>query len=171
MATAEKEAAIQELSEAIRASKSIYLADFSGMNVDLVSRMRRKLREAKIDYRVAKNTLAKRALHEHGVSALDPYLEGPTGFAFGEDEVTAAKVFTDFTKEFEKPALKAAYIGGHLYGPDGIKTLAQLPPREVLLGQFIGALRSPMQGVVGVLSGSIRQLLGTIDAAGKKKQG
>lgn len=171
MATAEKETAVRELSEVIRGCKSIYLADFSGMNVDVVSKMRRKLREVKVDYRVAKNTLAKRALHEHGVSVLDPYLEGPTGFAFGEDEVAAAKVFAEFTKEYEKPAVKAAYIGGHLYGPDGIKTLAQLPPREVLLGQFIGALRSPMQGMVGVLSGSIRQVLGTIDAIGKKKQG
>lgn len=171
MAIAEKEAAVQELSEAIRASKSIYLADFTGMNVDMVSKMRRKLREAKVDYRVAKNTLAKRALHEHGVSELDPYLEGPTGFAFGEDEAAAAKVFAEFAKEFERPAVKAAFIGGQLYGPDGVKTLAQLPPREVLLGQFIGALRSPMQGVVGVLSGSLRQVLGTIDAIGKKKQG
>jgi large subunit ribosomal protein L10 len=167
MAIAEKEAEVRELSEAIRASKSIYLADFSGMNVDMVSKMRRKLREAKVDYRVAKNTLAKRAFHEHGVSELDPYLEGPTGFAFGEDEVAAAKVFAEVAKEFEKPAVKAA----HLYGPDGVKTLAQLPPREVLLGQFIGALRSPLQGVVGVLSGSIRQVVGTIDAIGKKKQG
>lgn len=171
MATEQKETEVRELSEAIGASKSIYLADFSGMNVDMVSRMRRKLREAKVDYRVAKNTLAKRALHEHGVSELDPYLEGPTGFAFGQDETAAAKVFAEFAKEFEKPAVKAAYIGGSLYGPDGIRTLAQLPPREVLLGQFIGLLRSPLQGVVGVLSGSLRQMVGTIEAVGKKKQG
>jgi large subunit ribosomal protein L10 len=171
MATAEKEQAVQDLSAAIRASKSIYLADFTGMNVELASKMRRKLREAKVDYRVAKNTLTKLALHEHGVTGLDPYLEGPTGIAFGSDEVGAAKVLADFAKEFEKPALKAAYVGGHLYGPDGIKTLAQLPPREVLLGQFIGALRSPMQGMVGVLSGSLRQLVGVVDAIGKKKQG
>ena len=171
MATAEKEQAVQALSEAIRASKSIYLADFSGMNVELASKMRRKLREAKVDYRVAKNTLTKLALHEHGVTGLDPYLEGPTGIAFGTDEVGAAKVLAEFAKEFEKPALKAAYVGGHLYGPAGIKTLAQLPPREVLLGQFIGALRSPMQGVLGVLSGSLRQMIGVVDAIGKKKQG
>ncbi len=170
MATAEKEQTVSDISEAIRGSKSIYLTDFTGMNVDLVSRMRRKLRDAKVDYRVAKNTLTKRALHEHGVTGLDPYLEGPTGIAFGVDEVGAAKVLSDFAKEFEKPAVKAAFVAGHLYGPDGVKVLAQLPPREVLLGQFIGALRSPMQGVVGVLSGSLRQMVGVIDAIGKKKQ-
>jgi large subunit ribosomal protein L10 len=171
MATAEKEQKVSEIGEAIRESKSIYLTDFTGMNVELVSRMRRKLRDANVDYRVAKNTLTKLALHEHGVTGLDPYLEGPTGIAFGADEVGAAKVFADFAREFEKPALKAAFVAGHLYGPDGIKVLAQLPPREVLLGQFIGALRSPMQGVVGVLSGALRQMVGVIDAIGTKKQG
>ena len=171
MATAEKEQTVSDISEAIRGSKSIYLTDFTGMNVELVSRMRRKLRDAKVDYRVAKNTLTKRALHEHGVTGLDPYLEGPTGIAFGTDEVGAAKVLSEFAKEFEKPAVKAAFVAGHLYGPDGVKVLAQLPPREVLLGQFIGALRAPMQGVVGVLSGSLRQMVGVIDAIGQKKQG
>ena len=171
MATAEKEQAVRSLSELIARSKSIYLTDFQGMNVELVAKMRRKLRDAKVEYRVAKNTLTKRALKDQGVDSLDSYLEGPTGIAFGLDEVSGAKILADFAKEFEKPAIKAAYVSGHLYGPDGVKRLAQLPPREVLLAQFIGGLRSPMQGVVGVLSGSLRQMVGVIDAIGKKKQG
>jgi large subunit ribosomal protein L10 len=171
MATAEKEEQVTELSALIAKSKSIYLTDFQGMNVDLATKMRRRLRDAKVEYRVAKNTLTKLALRAQGVEALDQYLEGPTGIAFGVDEVSAAKILADFAREFEKPALKAAYVSGHVYGPDGIKVLAQLPPREVLLGQFIGALRSPMQGMVGVLSGSLRQMVGVIDAIGKKKQG
>jgi len=171
MATAEKEETVRSLAETIARSKSIYLTDFQGMNVELASKMRRKLRDAKVEYVVAKNTLTKRALKEQGIPSLDTYLEGPTGIAFGTDEVSAAKILSDFAKEFEKPALKAAYVAGHVYGPDGIKKLAQLPPREVLLAQFIGGLRSPMQGVVGVLSGSLRQMVGVIDAIGKKKQG
>ena len=171
MATAEKEQAVADLEAIIAKSKSIYLTDFQGMNVEQATKMRRKLRDAKVQYVVAKNTLAKRALRAHGVDQLDRYLEGPTGFAFGEDEVAAAKILAEFAKEFEKPALKAAWVGGHVYDADGIKTLALLPPREVLLGQFIGALRSPMQGMVGVLSGSLRQMVGVIDAIGKKKQG
>jgi len=170
MPTAEKEQRVQVLAEAIARSKSIYLANFTGMNVDLVTKMRRKLRDAHVEYIVEKNTLTKRALAQSGVLGLDPYLEGPTGIALGADEVAGAKILSEFAKEFEKPALKAAYVGGHLYGPDGIKVLAQLPPREVLLGQFIGALRSPLQGFVGVLSGSLRQMVGVIDAVGKKKQ-
>ena len=171
MAIAEKEETVKALAELVGQSKSIYLADFQGMSVDLVSKMRRRLRDAKVEFRVAKNTLTKRALREHGVESLDAYLEGPTGIAFGTDEVAGAKVLAEFAKEFEKPAIKAAYVAGHVYGPDGIKTLAQLPPREVLLGQFIGGLRSPMQGVVGVLAGSIRQFVGVVDAIAKKKQG
>ena len=171
MATAEKEQTVDALNDLIAKSKSIYLTDFQGMNVELATKMRRRLREAKVEYVVAKNTLTKLALKKQGVDSLDQYLEGPTGIAFGSDEVSAAKILADFAKEFEKPALKAAYVSGQVYGPDGIKALAQLPPREVLLGQFIGALRSPMQGVVGVLSGSLRQMVGVIDAIGKKKQG
>lgn len=171
MAIAEKEEAVRALAELVAQSKSIYLTDFQGMNVDLVSKMRRRLRDAKVEFRVVKNTLTKRALREQGVESLDSYLEGPTGIAFGADEVSGAKVLAEFAREFEKPSLKAAYVAGHVYGPDGIKTLAQLPPREVLLGQFIGGLRSPMQGVVGVLASSIRQIVGVVDAIGKKKQG
>ena len=171
MATAEKEETVRSLAELISRSKSIYLTDFQGMNVDLVSKMRRKLRDAKVEYRVTKNTLTKRALNNQGIEALDSYLEGPTGIAFGADEVSGAKIIAEFAKEFEKPALKAAFVAGHVYGPDGIKRLAQLPPREVLLGQFIGGLRSPMQGIVGVLAGSLRQMVGVIDAIGKKKEG
>ena len=171
MATAEKQQAVSDLLEIIARSKSIYLTDFQGMNVDLVSKMRRRLRDARVEYRVTKNTVTKRALHEHGVSELDGYLEGPTDIEFGADEVSGAKILAEFSKEFEKPALKAAYVAGHVYGPAGIKVLALLPPREVLLGQFIGGLRSPMQGFVGVLSGSLRQMVGVMEAIGKKKQG
>jgi large subunit ribosomal protein L10 len=171
MATSEKEQRVRELTEAIARSKSIVLANFTGMNVEMVTKMRRRLRDAHVEFIVEKNTLAKRALAESGVKELDPYLEGPTGIALGQDEIAGAKILAEFSKEFEKPALKAAYVGGQLYSPDGIKILAQLPPREVLLGQLIGALRSPLQGFTGVLTGSIRQLVGTIDAVGKKKQG
>ena len=171
MATAEKEQEVAALEAIIARSKSIYLTDFQGMNVELATKMRRKLRDAKVEYVVAKNTLAKRALRASGVEVLDSFLEGPTGIAFGTDEVAAATILADFAKEFENPALKAAYVVGHVYTADGIRTLALLPPREILLGQVIGALRSPMQGMVGVLSGSLRQMVGVIDAIGKKKQG
>ncbi|HEY2925009.1 MAG TPA: 50S ribosomal protein L10 [Candidatus Eisenbacteria bacterium] len=171
MPTSEKEQRVRELTEAIARSKSIVLTNFTGMNVDLVTKMRRRLRDAHVEFIVEKNTLAKLALKESGVKDLDPYLEGPTGMALGKDEIAGAKILAEFSKEFEKPALKAAYVGGQVYTADGIKLLAQLPPREVLLGQFIGALRSPLQGFAGVLSGSIRKFLGTIDAVGTKKQG
>ena len=108
MSTAEKQKAVADLEEIIARSKSIYLTDFQGMNVEMATKMRRKLRDAKVEYLVAKNTLTKRALRAQGVESLDPFLEGPTGIAFGSDEVAAAKVLADFAKEFEKPKLKAA---------------------------------------------------------------
>ena len=116
MATAEKEQAVEALAELIARSKSIYLTDFQGMNVELVAKMRRRLRDAKVEYRVAKNTLTKIALRKQGVDALDSYLEGPTGIAFGADEVGGAKILSDFAKEFEKPSVKAAYVAGTCTG-------------------------------------------------------
>ncbi len=150
MPTSEKEQRVRELTERIARSKSIVLANFTGMNVDLVTKMRRRLRDAHVEFIVEKNTLAKRALADSGVKDLDPFLEGPTGIALGQDEISGVKILAEFSKEFEKPDLKAAYVGGTLYSP---------------------ALRSPLQGFTGVLTGSIRKLVGTIDAVGMKKQG
>lgn len=169
MATTEKEQRVRELTDAIARSKSIVLTNFTGMNVEMATKMRRRLRDARVEFIVEKNTLTKRALADSGIKELDPFLEGPTGIALGQDEIAGAKILAEFSKEFEKPALKAAFVGGQLYDADGVKILALLPPREVLLGQLIGALRSPLQSFTGVLSGSIRQLVGTIDAVGKKK--
>src|SRR5437867_12735594 len=101
MATAEKEQTVQSLTELIARSKSIYLTDFQGMNVELEAKMRRRLRDAKVEYRVAKNTLTKIALRSHGVETLDSYLAGPTGIAVGVDEVCGANVISDLGNEFE----------------------------------------------------------------------
>src|SRR2546426_12044209 len=99
MPTAEKEERVRELTEAIARSKSIVLTNFTGMNVDLVTNMRRRLRDAHVEYHVEKNTLTKLALAGRGVKGLDSYLEGPTGLALGADEIAAAKVLADFAKE------------------------------------------------------------------------
>ena len=172
MSTPQKEAILRDTQQRITDVRGLYLADFTGMTVLSLSLLRKRCREQGVQFRVIKNTLIKRAFHERGIRELDDHLVGPTGLVFSPvNEMAPAKILSDFAKEFEKPALKAAYVGGHLYGPDGIKVLAQLPPREVLLGQFIGALRSPLQGFVGVLSSSLRQMVGVIDAIGKKKQG
>jgi hypothetical protein len=101
MPTSEKEQRVRELTEAIARSKSIVLANFTGMNVDLVTKMRRRLRDAHVEFIVEKNTLAKRALAGSGVKGLDPYLEGPTGMALGKDEIAGVKILAEFSKEFE----------------------------------------------------------------------
>ena len=101
MPTSEKEQRVRELTEAIARSKSIVRANFTGMNVDLVTKMRRRLRDAHVEFIVEKNTLAKRALAGSGVKDLDSYLEGPTGMALGQDEIGGVKILAEFSKEFE----------------------------------------------------------------------
>ena len=151
MATAEKEQTVSEISDLIARSKSIYLTDFQGMNVDLATKMRRKLRDANVEYRVAKNTLTKRALKAHGVEGLDKFLEGPTGIAFGADEVGAAKVLADFSKEFEKPAIRAGFVDGAPVNVAHIQRLGAIPSRETLLAMVAGTLNNIVASFAGCL--------------------
>ena len=104
-----------------------YVTDFTGLNVLRMTEFRRRLRAAGVDYVVVKNTLAQRALAANGVTALDDHLAGPTGLVLaGKDPVAAAKVLTDFAKEFEKPAIKIGLVDGKAVTPDQVKRLAEL---------------------------------------------
>src|SRR5215475_1325621 len=100
MPTVEKEQVVQRASESLRDVRGIYLADFTGMTVEKLSLLRRKCRDQKVQFRVIKNTLLKRAFNSHGITALDPYLVGPTGLVFSaESEMSPAKILADFAKE------------------------------------------------------------------------
>src|SRR4030095_912341 len=97
-------------------SRVLCLADLSGMTVESVSQLRRKCREQKIQVKVIKHTLLKRALNASGITALDEHLVGPTSVVFSPDnEMAPAKVLVDFAKENEKPRVKAAVVDGRLY--------------------------------------------------------
>ena len=167
MPTAEKEALVQDVSARIKNAKGMYLADFSGMTVEKVSALRAKCRAAGVEYKVIKNTLLKRAAHEHGVTQLDDFLEGPTALAFSvESEVEPARVLVEFAKENEKPLVKAGLIGDRLYNSDEVKQLASLPPRDVLLAQVLGTISAPLSnflGSVNALLASPAQLSGALE--------
>jgi large subunit ribosomal protein L10 len=109
MKRAEKEALVTGLKDRITQSSTVYLTDFTGLSVKNMTDLRRRFRSAGIEFLVAKNTLALRALHEVSIDSLDDVLAGPTGFVFaGAEPVGAAKVLEDFRKETQnKPAVKA----------------------------------------------------------------
>jgi len=161
----EKQAAIDALTAKLAAARAIYVTDYQGLTVRSVTDLRRRLRKAGVEYVVVKNTLALRALKAASVAGLDPHVIGPTAFALtSADAAAAAKVLTDFAKEFEKPALKAAIVDGRAVTPEQVKRMAQLPPRDVLLGELAGTLQAPLAGFVGALTGLLSTFVGAVEA-------
>src|SRR5690349_2442920 len=116
MPTPQKEQILGDTNERIREVRGLYLADFSGMTVEKLSLLRKKCREQKVQFRVIKNTLLKRAFNARGISELDEFLVGPTGLVFSADsEMSPAKILSDFAKEHERPRIKAAVVDGKLF--------------------------------------------------------
>ncbi len=165
MSKSERQATVESLAEQLRGSPNLYVTDFSGLSVLRMTEFRRRLRAAGVTYVVVKNTLAQRALAANAVTELDGHLKGPTGLVLaGKDPVAAAKVLTDFAKEFEKPAVKAGLVDGRTVTPDQVKRLAALSSREQLLGQLGGALQAPLAQFAGVMNGLLYQVVGALEA-------
>ncbi len=162
----EKDAVVTALKDRFTQSSTVYLTDFTGLSVKNMTDLRRRFRDAGVEYLVAKNTLAIRALREASIDTLDDVLAGPTAFVFAGDEpVGAAKVLADFQKEANnRPAIKAGLVDGKRVTPEEVHKLAALPTRDELLSQAAGALQGPLQGFVGVLSGVLNQFVGALEA-------
>ena len=161
----EKQATIDALTAKLAEARAIYVTDYQGLTVGRVTDLRRRLHKAGVDYVVVKNTLALRALEQAAVPGLGAHITGPTAFALSlGDAAAAAKVLTDFAKEFEKPSLKAAIVDGRAVTPEQVKRLAQLPPREVLLSELAGALQAPLAGFAGALTGLLSTFVGAVEA-------
>jgi large subunit ribosomal protein L10 len=157
MPTAQKEQIIQDATERLQGVRGIYLADFSGMTVESISKLRRKCREEKIQFHVVKNTLLKRAFNAHGITQLDEFLAGPTGVVFSPvNEMSPAKVLADFAKENERPRIKAAVVDGKLFNEKAVIELAKLPSREVLLSSLLATFIAPMTQFLGAIDATLR---------------
>jgi large subunit ribosomal protein L10 len=152
MSKPERQAAVEALSERIKAAPNLYLTDFTGLDVLHLTEFRRRLRVAGAKYVVVKNTLARRALAANRIQGLDAHLAGPTGMVLvGADPLAAAKVLADFLRESGKPTIRAGIMDGAPVTGAQIKRLGELPSREVLLAQLAGALSGILYPVVGAL--------------------
>jgi len=157
MPTPEKIQILEDTTERIRDVRGLYLADFTGMSVESLSALRKKCREQQVQFRVVKNTLLRRAFNAHGITALDPFLEGPTGLVFSPtSEVVPAKILADFAKQHEKPRIKAAVVNGRLFDERAIATLASLPSYEVLLSQLLSTIIAPLTTFLGAIDATLR---------------
>ena len=168
----EKQTIVTDLGTRIKSARSIYVTDFTGLNVARVSDLRRRLRKAGVDYVVIKNTLAKRALKDASVAGLDEHLHGSTALALtAKDPAAAAKVLTDFAKEFQKPSVKAAMVEGRAISPEQVKRLASLPPREQLLAELGAAMQAPLAGFAGALMALLSSFAGALEALKTQREG
>ncbi len=170
MKRAEKEQLVTELRDKLTAAQSLYYTDFTGLNVKRMTELRRRLKKAGVEYVVIKNTLALRAVNESGLTG-EP-LKGPTGLVVGKDPVAAARILTEFAKEFEeKPAVKGGLLQGKKIDNAQLKRLASLPSREQMLADLGAGMQAPMAAFVGALNGLLYMFVGAVDALKSQREG
>lgn len=167
----EKKQLVAEIKDRFDQSQSVVIMENRGLTVSEMTELRAKLRNAGVEMRVLKNTLVKRAAEEAGLAEMDSYLVGPTAWAFGlADPVAGPKVLLDFAKTHDKLVVKGGILEKKIIAVSGVKALADLPPREVLLAQVLGALQSPLVGMANVLQGPIRKFGYALEAVRKAKE-
>jgi len=165
----EKIALVEDIAGNLESAASVVLCDFKGINVEEISELRKRCREAGVTFRVIKNTMLIRAAEKAGIEGLDEHFNGPTAVAFSADHAAPAKVLKDFQKEFKKLELKAGYVDGQAIDRAGVETLASLPGREELLGMLAGVLQANISGFARVLNANIQSLANVLDQVAKQK--
>jgi large subunit ribosomal protein L10 len=161
----------ENLKQRFSKSKVVIVTDYKGLDVMAINALRRKLREADVDYQVAKNTLLIRASEGTDVDGIKAYFVGPSAIAISyDDPVSPAKVLTEFAKENQNLEIKAGVMGAKVLDIDAIKSLASLPSREVLLGQVLSAMNGVPTAFVRVLNGVTRNFLNVLTAIRDQKE-
>lgn len=169
---AQKAIMLEEVKTKMSSAQVTILADFSGVPVAKITDLRARMRQTGGEMKVAKNTIVGIAAKEIGVEGLDPYLVGPTIFAFGiEDPVAPAKILSEFAKEMKQGVeIKAGILEGKVIDANEVKALADLPSREVLLAKVLGGMQAPMYGFASVLAANLRNLVYVLDQVRQQKE-
>ena len=149
----QKQIIIDEIKDKFERAESAVVIDYMGITVAEADEMRKKLREAEVDYTVYKNTLVKRAIAGTKYEALSEVLEGPSGLAFSYNDATApARVLNESIKEFKKMEFKGGVVEGEVYSKEDIQAIASIPSRETLISKFMGSIQSPIANFARVVS-------------------
>ena len=165
----EKKVTIDELHGKFARAKTAVITGYSGINVEQITDLRSKLRKSQVEYRVVKNTLARKAVQGTSLEPLKDYFVGPVGIALGYDDVVApAKVLFEFNKTQAKLELKVGVLDGKLLKQADIKALASLPSLNSLRGTIIGLLQAPASRMVGVLAAPAGQVARVLKAKADK---
>jgi large subunit ribosomal protein L10 len=167
----EKVSAVEELEKHLRASPVVILTDYRGLTVDEIGALRGRLREADVEYRVAKNTLLAIAAERCGYTGLVQFLKGPTAVVFGRDDPgVPARLLQEFIRQYRKLEIKGGVVSGEAVNADEVRLLATLPSRAELLARAIGLIQAPLRAVAVVLSGPARGLVTALDALRAKRE-
>jgi large subunit ribosomal protein L10 len=166
----QKAAAIAEIAAKIDESHAIFAVDYRGISVPQIAELRSKLRDADASFKVVKNSLTERAADASGTDTLKAYLEGPTALTFVRgDAATAAKAIADYARATQLLPFKGGLMDGAAIDVEQIRALSRLPSREVLYGQLVGVVASPISGVVRTLAALLGGLATALGQVREKK--
>jgi len=163
----DKERVVAELTERLRTTETLLVADYRGLTMPQIDELRTKLLEHGARFAVVKNTLIRRAAETVGNDALLALLEGPTAIAFLEsdgDPVAVAKALVDAARATRVLVVRGGMLEGRPVEPGEIESLAKLPPVDVLRGQVLGAVTAPLTAIVGLFTAPLQDLYGLLDA-------
>jgi large subunit ribosomal protein L10 len=173
MATEKKVKIVEGLQQTFSKCNVGILTDYRGLKTSELNDLRRKLREANVEYKVVKNSLAQIAAKNAGMEQVIPSLEGPMAVAFGYGDATqAVKALSDYIRTTKSIlSIKGGFLSDRVLSVKDVETLARLPSREVLISRVIGGIQSPIYGLVNVLAGPIRGIMGVLQARIQQLEG
>ncbi len=167
----EKERIVSNLKEKFSEAKAIVFTNFKGLTVAEVSDLRRSLKESDVEYKVVKNTLARLALVGTVVETAKDVFSGPIGLAIGyDDPLIAPKKVLEFSSDIDKLQVLSGFIDGQVLPLDNLKKISKLPPRNVLLSMFAGAMVSPLNRMAVALNATLNRFIYALNALKEKKE-
>ena len=173
MANSVKVEMVEELHGMFSRAKSAVVANYQGIDAEGIAALRVHMRSRSVDFRVVKNTLARRAVKDTSLEVLSEDFKGPISILVGfEDAVAPAKALADFAKSVatKSPEVICGVVDGEKVSPEEVQALAELPSREELISQMLSVFQGPTTNFAGVFSSLLRKLVGTLDAVREKKE-
>ena len=169
MPTQEKTESVATLRERLQPVKTAVLTEYRGLTVQQLADLRKQLKAAQSEYKVVKNRLARLAVKELALDSLATHFKGPTGLVFtAQDPVPMAKALQTFVRTNPALTIKVGLVEGRVVAPAELKALADLPSKEALRGQLVGALQGPLSQLVSLLAAPQRELVRVLEARSKQ---